>query len=1282
MDDRSPTGNTLLVPVRLYALAVTGPTLTSVAWRRGRLDFRRDFADPEPSPFDASRPGEGIHLHWHLPEALGRGRMDLRRGFDAPLDFPSAPNRWLVVRYHHTDSQNATSTPAVAGWMVHSDYRSDNKGPGPRATSPIGRGRWMGRKVDLSTTEWNEPTETYPKLTVMGPGLPTFAAFQPYCEDVFSLRDPMADAHGQTGRHPAGSVSYTVIGWHAAPADDPLQPVRAEELLEFFGDPDLHAGPAETEQHACAVLERLGWQLPGCTKLPGRSIYHGAVYGIPWNHQQGAFPPSGNRPTAPDDSVKLAVGHDAADAVAALVEDSLPRSPGDDDVRRRRAELTRAFHSGHLEAARHGLGTDGARRLLDLAAHEQWFTPTDGGHLWQLADRRDKPGDPLPPGKYRTFHRYLAQLNARQRGLDHMLRQVARVRRTVWDLWWLSGWYDELRPAQRPSTFTDRVKSQVDKQLQPDVHGSALQVLLAAEAETVTRTRRRDLAAHRLQSRLPDGWALEAVPRPPFHHAADPAVVLRGIGIPTATAEARQPPLRREQLLPCRLDGQAISSATVGNSPAPGTPTTFQAPAAPLVPGKYDPGTAPPAALVTAVKALLGELYVLHAVAHHRRKELKYGQPLNLNNQVTLGGTARWPPAACKWDQPWQPLHLAWRVRCYPLPHELPGSCTEPMWAFDGTRRTLRDDDKVRAEILKCGQLGFQAQGRALLSPLPVFTLQQRVDAYCRTFGNAEAFRRFRDMAGGWDLYSQSLTGLRAALAGRQPVRGRGKPLAQLTGTVPDAEWPDTDDTRRLRSFIQAGQVEFLDVAVIDTFGQAVTVISSVGNRHEGHRPRVAHSAKVAEGRTVTTTDWQRLWQLPPRLPQSARLCLTPLSHKSGRQSEDQIVDPVSDPRLLLDTPVCGWLAFRGYGGSDPLAGCRLTVRAPDGTPLGEVLRIGPRADRHAVGWRPLPGSPWLRAQDIFEPEFSLSYPQLAGFLHHLLDRDADDIACGRRSSATEKPKRLADLAAAINAGLAATSGRPPVQGVSAALAAGRPLALVRLRVHLELDGPPLTDPRWDAILNPPRKLEPCPDRRWPVRLGTSQDRTDGLIGYFAGDRSGARYDALYTDYRPKSPVSSYTRPIVAGATVHVPARPAAEQPNPADAAYVSLLADPFLGVDAHTDIQPVTRFRLPATGIAHVLEQHPVSFPVGPGLARTLTTVTPHGHRMRLTLPAPSATGEWSFAVRSRPGTELTWHSYALTSDATAPQLQADPPEAHTGHLVSHPEPPRRPGDAEGPTS
>jgi hypothetical protein len=66
----------------------------------------RGFDDP---PWDQL--GSGVHLHWALPDGLTRGG-----GPGAELDFPAAPDRWLVTRIVISGS-----TPATRSWLLESD---------------------------------------------------------------------------------------------------------------------------------------------------------------------------------------------------------------------------------------------------------------------------------------------------------------------------------------------------------------------------------------------------------------------------------------------------------------------------------------------------------------------------------------------------------------------------------------------------------------------------------------------------------------------------------------------------------------------------------------------------------------------------------------------------------------------------------------------------------------------------------------------------------------------------------------------------------------------------------------------------------------------------------------------------------------------------------------------------------------------------------------------------------------------------------------------------------
>ncbi|MCC3776640.1 MULTISPECIES: hypothetical protein [Streptomyces] len=1265
-----PSPPVVIVPMTVDGLLVNAEVANDPFWRLP-LAFTSDYKDPEPRPTDAVEFGkkpeqQGVYLHWHLPEALGKGRIDLTTGPDAALRYPTVPNRWLILRHYHRDKQPVTESPQVNGWLVYSDYlsaKSRKKGGG---TSKVGRKQqWMGCNRSLTTSgSWSEPgDQRVAPLTALGPGLPAFAAFQPYCEDVFSFHDPLADATGKPAALDNGNLSYLVAGWHTAADDDPVAARQIDDLLAFFCD-------STTTGRAEQALRRLGWSISPAPAFAGqdRSLYAGTLLGLTWDKARKPWPDE--RPDGHQD-IKVAIGHDMADAMAALVKDSLPAQPGNGIGHSATAPF-HAFHAGHLSTLEKAVGAAYEPDVLEAATHHDWFTPSPDGTWWKLT--RTETAAPLSPDDEGAGISHdpgllakLAALNTAQRTLDHQQYEVAVLRRKVTDLWWLVHLHAE---AETPPAFdTDKAKQHID----PGKDGPAKDLEAALAALPALRTAR-DTARAKLQAALPTGWKLTSGPHEPFYAPTDPTLLMRGAGTPVSDSLARETPL------PCRYADQPVTTASVtakGTSPA----RTFTAPAneqLPL-PTHWDNAVASaPEAARTALKNLARELWVLHHASHYlqQARHLTTGKRLAEQERLAKPLPATWPAADTVWQQPWRPLTLAWQITCQVLPFDTGGQQT---WRFDGSRRHLKGDTAAVAQ--------FDLQGRSLISAVPTTTLQRRIDAHCATYpydAPAEAFAAFRKLAGTWNLASQKLTGLRAALTHRTvgfltstaaPLPDRLKPANPL---VPDP-------SRGAYQPVQAAHVRLGRLHVVDTFGRGVLVV------HEGTEQnyRVRRSESLISRHAVTgEQNTHRYVELAPRLVQPARLCLTPLSHTAAVGDLDKPIDTDSDPMLTKDTPVGGWLVARRTGpGGHPAEHWALAVYGPAGRPLGEVRFLsGPAEDgsRDAVTWIPLPGSPYLTPQSLRSPAFTTAHPVLAGFLHALVDEDPDAIAGGTKP-ATERPFRMTDLAQSVEAGLLSTTRRPGSATLGASLAAGRPLALVRLRVHLELDGPPLTDPAWNNAFKTPTDNDPrYISRRWPVRLGAGGDRTDGLIGYYTGPLASpgaTSYTTFHAVHCPPEPACDYVVPVVAGEELAVAARPRTPRVAPGDAAYLTTLLDPHAHISAYTDIQPVARFRLPPQAVADHLGRLALAVRLGPALARVLPASTRPGItpvRPRLTLPTPDAAGLWGFTARARPpATE--WEDYALAAASTEARLDVGPPDAHNGYLTWTTPPPTTPPPIEG---
>ena len=227
-------------------------------------NVNRGYHDP---PWDQLQ--AGIHLHWALPDGLTRGG-----GPGAELDFPAAPNRWLVTRVAISGG-----TPATRSWLIEGDALAADPPPGASSvTLPVCPGPqlphdfgYLGRTHDLSA---GPPAQsgtggpaiadaTGTPLNAVCNGEAGFAAYYPSCRGVFGFWDTMDDL-APPALQPA-QLTYSVIGWYGNPAQDP--------------DP-VQPGKSDTP----AVLQAArGWTFTPAAAAPSRSVYAGIFQGIGWS---------------------------------------------------------------------------------------------------------------------------------------------------------------------------------------------------------------------------------------------------------------------------------------------------------------------------------------------------------------------------------------------------------------------------------------------------------------------------------------------------------------------------------------------------------------------------------------------------------------------------------------------------------------------------------------------------------------------------------------------------------------------------------------------------------------------------------------------------------------------------------------------------------------------------------------------------------------------------------------------------------------------------------------
>ncbi|MDT0454426.1 discoidin domain-containing protein [Streptomyces sp. DSM 41527] len=885
------------------------------------------------------------------------------------------------------------------------------------------------------------------------------------------------------------------------------------------------------------------------------------------------------QPLPPDGgSVKVALGHSTDDAAAAMVAHQTGSA--------RSGDLVRALFHGDPD----DLDTPDGTLVLNEVMRRAWFSGRDGGHTWHVVHRT---GDDLdPPATVPRQPAWLDRLNTEQAALDTAMPELAHVQWRLWSLWWLR----DLPTDQRPHDFAydqaawDAEVGALEDQaraLQQTVDALRAQVPYAADPDELPAA----IDAYARTQRLPHTLELKRSPQQTYHRPADPAMVLHGAG--------NTRPLGRDddEPLPCRLPSRLLTKVRIAD-------TDVSPEAAPLVPdltGLPDvctPLIAEMAMLDRAARTPAGTKSALHAIVEDP-------------GTLTQGP---FPEYTYVWSQPWLPMYLQWQIKYCAAPFRTGG---QENWTFDGDAYrwngtgvpTGDGEGNVRWTIFK---------GRSFLTPAVPYVLSEQAKRQTAT-APAPLAQRLRALSGTFaamDLLSQNLEGFNDWLlqhdgTAQVTTDPRIKDLAGESNHVPDGA-----GDRRQQRFqpVRGGQFYFTDLRIIDRFGQVLRMVGPQQSQPTQFAPIRAGSVTPDPELPLFTPappGPQRFIQLPPRLLQDTRIRLEPVHHSDDRPL--QAVSTAADQGA--DTPVAGWLLVNHLDQS-------LLVYAPDGSPLGDLRVICTADHQRQIKWNPLPHAPFTEADD---PDFAAAYPHAAGFVTGLLAQEPDTFAL---------------LMSTIDRALDSITDPAPEEDRAPARLIGRPVALVRARLALDLLGPPLTDSAWDRVLTPP--TEDYQDYAWPVRLGEISRLTDGLIGYFTskpGEETD--YGHLYTPVQERDlPGNSaaddapYLSLIGTGSHLAVPARP----PGGTVTRYLSLLACPHTAIHASTDILPVATLKVDAdvthralSAIRASFRLNPLLAPARPGTVATVTTTLGHtaGHPPEKMLDGDQSTyyfsGEWA---------------------------------------------------------
>ena len=1189
------TNEALLVPIDVRALCVSAADAErrtiefagaladfSRLPYRDRVNFSAHYAGGPANTGDNIRTGlfppkeplaAGVHLHWALPDALTKAET----AATGEQRFLPVPDRWLVTRIVGT-----STGLAMRAWVVESDHLMDEdeyatyyaREGRPSVCVPVGHAngtrpyRYLGRVFDAATYQASATSdaERFADLTALGYGDVLFAAYYPECRSVFGFYDALDDAELPT----IIDVAYSVVGWYSDAGRDPLRRLDAVTPLN--------------------VRDRYNWSYTSGAATPALTYCHGAVYDL-------RFDRAASTCLAASHSVETAVGNTAAEALSALLAARVESGANAEHVEYMLDAIQLGMTAQLGESA-------GALAKLEAALHASGFAPGQGGYRWGVKkDEGSSSGgddeilrataadlaaeNELPDSIAQDLH----VLNAVQQEYDRAWREIRSLRERIYADW--HRYMDATYPSAGPPLFAvinlayeyiqqeiallDRrvaAAGRLDFDEATGYSTASTNVSVAGRLIAALRDLETKIAAAKAETGA--AYRLRRVVAGRFYRPNDPVVLLRGLDMQPSTRYGGDHRFSPDGTLLCRLSTETASALRVRVGA-----DTREIDAAGIAPPAFAAGIAPPAfAAADEYRAIFARL-----VRETILLEPRFANALHATNaagpdvavianaqehllamiQATIDGSNPYPdllraneraPSVVgvhRYRAPYLALFLYWRAHYRPVAdegHDYPtdflmqrlvsGDRIDPVFSS-----ALPDPATTALEPY---------EGRALLAPRAAVQLKKELEEILLLFPDSPLASVADDLLQ-LPLLAQAIDGFHESLLMRESTL-QLKIEDPLALDPPGREFSDNlvrgavagENVLAPAPYaafnpIRGGSLQFTRLRVVDTFGQVREIPAT--------RPTRSHLLSPPGA----TADADAIY-LPPRLAQPARLNFRWVS-----ALDDQL--EMNDHPAT--SPVCGWLLPNHLSG-----GAAVYSRA--GQAFGQMQLSG---DEASIIWEGAPGAGYANRADV--PWSAARSEHLGAFVLNVVD--------GQRAAFLKDFLRVVDRTlSTIEPAAYAREGL--------AVLIGRPLAVVRAVIELELDGLPALNLSHNAFETALRQHASAPrdERgftavRFPVRLGELNYAADGLIGYFIENADGPDYGNFYAAAADRME-HGVIAPNLNTLTLDLRSR-----------LTVTMIIDPRCPVHATTGILPVKSIDVPVDQYGPALERMAVSFPVRPVL-------------------------------------------------------------------------------------
>ncbi len=972
-------------------------------------------------------------------------------------------------------------------------------------------------------------------------------------------------------------ASFQPYCWNVFSLFDPLTNVAAQDTLSYLvagwyskASDDI-TGSWEKDGTFAGFLDKTFWELAKPSiDTATNAIYHSMMWDVKWDINAAA--PS-NAPKGKE--VKVAIGNTTTEALTALIKAQAPASIDADLLEALQYDLLPAYDMSDWE--------------FELKQHIEasWFGSHDGGDAWEINNKpidpqQGNPPPPLSPIERAAEETWLGSLNRLQAQYDMALRSLPAMQWELYQVWW------KYRNAQANGLTSPYPVGTSQAQFEAALDPNNEQGLLYQVNNLKNNIRQLraaiDSFVERHKTILPVTRELKQFARRPFNWAYDPVLLMHGL-----KNDATLTPVAR---LKCRFMSQLVTAFQYNGSPISLAQVTGVIPAVENL-----------QAVPMQLSGLIGEFFLLDPgnATMIAMAALSTSDPAIIAGVAAAmnGGRNVTADSICPdldldpWLQPWSPLVMLWDIVFYPIPHD---NGVAPLWEFDGNEYTWNGNGfDSRAPVR-------ELQSMIFLTPKASFNFKAQIAKFIKeNADNADMkeLEKFMGEVDHWDFLSQSLAGLTALfnLRNTDPNVSASldarkffgnMTLADLVGgsatyaPIPGDPFADNAVASATSGFQQwrAGQFLIRRLSVVDAFGQTCEVVNS--QTEKIFVPILSPSLQPQV--PVISQQSARLVQLCPRILQPGRLNL-------------DFVGAGTNNGLAIDDDANPIIAFLLHNYLDESIACYDS----DGLILGSVWIITNDAQVQEVNWFAAPDSPIRVIDDMIG---NVRYPAL------------NDLGLMLQAMKRLGPAAFNSMLETMDKANLTIDGTLTTADTGMLLLAGQPLAMAKLQVQFELEGPVITDPSWPYTFTP----EPNPVTGWEftVRLGETGQRSDGLVGYFSVEG----YEVFYTPNLPDQlPDPQYIKSVGRGDSIKLPF-------DPGSVAYLTVLMDPRATVHATTGILPVASIGIPQDYINHAFARIDLTFEIGPLLTDMITPeVLKVGDRPSIVMPQPALkNGTWSW--------------------------------------------------------